>query len=73
MVLAPCDQKYKLNSIAITVSLANKETSKNQETACSATSCLSKPISRCMTCFNYYCYTHASGHQHSIDNFEILK
>jgi len=74
MVLAPGEvQKYKPNGKPFSVSTANKDKIRNSATPCSAIGCMSRPISRCMTCLEYYCYMHVSGHQHSIDNFEILK
>lgn len=39
---------------------------------CTHPSCSIKPISRCSKCFEYYCYEHAYGHIHTMENFEIL-
>ena len=46
---------------------------RNDDKSCNAVDCLSRPISRCTLCSEYFCYSHANGHAHSIDNLEILK
>ena len=65
-------QKYNIIIPRLTKSSNNPDT-KIHNYSCNAVGCLSKPISRCTVCAEYYCYLHVNGHAHSMDNFEILK
>lgn len=64
-------QKYEshVDSIALTTTNGIK----NNDTTCSAIDCISRPISRCTICSEYFCYLHGHKHIHSLDNFEILR
>jgi hypothetical protein len=46
---------------------------RNDDKPCNVVDCSSRPISRCTLCSEYYCYSHANEHNHSMDNLEILK
>lgn len=69
---------YSVNSISkhnarITSTLLTYiSNSAGNNSICSFANCTIKPISRCSRCSECYCYNHAYGHIHNIENFEIL-
>ena len=67
-----CSSKNKYSVTTHVKSIDNTE-DKNYDKSCNAANCVLKPISRCTICSEYYCYGHTTGHDHAMDNFEILK
>ena len=65
-------QKYSTKSTAIAI-LHNKDENGQQSPLCYVPDCHDYPISRCTKCSCYCCYNHVYGHDHSMDDFEILK
>ena len=65
-------QKYIPRRTDIALS-NNRDKNIQQLPSCCMPNCHSYPISRCTICSNYCCYSHVYGHDHSIENFEILK
>lgn len=65
-------QKYipKRTDIAIS---NNQDKNRQELPSCSILACHAYPVSRCTICSSYCCYNHVYGHNHSVDNFEILK
>ena len=64
-------QSYIPKSNEIDVS-KNEGNSSQHVHSCCIPDCHAYPVSRCTVCFNYCCYTHVYGHDHPMDNFEIL-
>ncbi len=50
----------------------NKDKNRQQLPSCCIPNCHSYPLSLCTICSSYCCYAHVYGHDHSIENFEIL-
>jgi len=65
-------QKYIPRRTEIALS-PNKDKISQQLPSCCIPNCHSYPLSRCTKCSSYCCYAHVYGHDHSIENFEILK
>ncbi len=65
-------QKYSTKITAIATSY-NEDGNRQQSPLCSVPDCHDYSISRCTICSCYCCYNHVYGHDHSMDDFEILK
>jgi hypothetical protein len=65
-------QKYTPRKTDISPS-NSKTKNKQQLPSCCNPDCHAYPLSRCTICSSYCCYAHVYGHNHPIENFEILK